>query len=134
MVTIKSKKEIELMREVCKVVALVYEELEKSIRPGMTTWELDKIAEKKMRSLGAIPAEKGYDIVCSAVSSIVTTTVNNILSFHQSIEVKDENPVEIKVIEHDSITDTLLNNMIDLLKDLENQYQKNIRTEEKSEC
>ncbi len=79
-------------------------------------------------------AEKGYDIVCSAVSSIVTTTVNNILSFHQSIEVKDENPVEIKVIEHDSITDTLLNNMIDLLKELENQYQKNIRTEEKSEC
>ncbi len=62
MVTIKSKKEIELMREVCKVVAIVYEELEKIIKPGMSTWELDKIAEQKMRALGAIPAEKGYDI------------------------------------------------------------------------
>ena len=62
MVTIKSKREIEYMREACKVVALVYEELEKKIKPGMTTWELDEIAEKKMRSLGAIPAEKGYDI------------------------------------------------------------------------
>ena len=62
MVTIKSKKEIELMREVCKVVAKVYQELEQKIKPGMSTWELDQIAENKMRSLGAIPAEKGYDI------------------------------------------------------------------------
>lgn len=62
MVTIKSKKEIELMREVCKVVALTYQELEQKIKPGMSTWELDQIAERKMRSLGAIPAEKGYDI------------------------------------------------------------------------
>ena len=50
------------MREVCKVVAMVYQELEQQIKPGMTTWELDQIAEQKMRSLGAIPAEKGYDI------------------------------------------------------------------------
>ena len=62
MVTIKSKKEIEHMKEACKVVALVYQELEKKIKSGMTTWELDQIAESKMRSLGAIPAEKGYDI------------------------------------------------------------------------
>lgn len=50
------------MREVCKVVAIVYQELEQQIKPGMSTWELDQIAEQKMRSLGAIPAEKGYDI------------------------------------------------------------------------
>ena len=62
MITIKNKKEIELMREACKVVALVYEDLESKIKPGMSTLELDEIAEKKMRSLGAIPAEKGYDI------------------------------------------------------------------------
>jgi methionyl aminopeptidase len=60
-VTIKSKKEIELMRKACKVVAIVYQELEKHIKPGISTYELDQIAEKTMRSLGAIPAEKGYD-------------------------------------------------------------------------
>ena len=60
MVTIKSKKEIELMREACKVVALTYQELEKQIKPGMTTWQIDKIAEDIIRSHGAIPAEKGY--------------------------------------------------------------------------
>ena len=61
MVTIKSKREIELMKEACKVVALTYEKLEKEIKPGMTTFELDQLAEKTMRSLGAVPAEKGYD-------------------------------------------------------------------------
>jgi len=50
------------MKEVCKIVASVYQEIEQKIKPGMSTWELDQIAENKMRSLGAIPAEKGYDI------------------------------------------------------------------------
>ena len=61
MVTIKSEREIELMKEACKVVALTYKRLEEVIKPGMSTYELDKIAEKTMRDLGAIPAEKGYD-------------------------------------------------------------------------
>ncbi|MBO6244093.1 MAG: type I methionyl aminopeptidase [Clostridia bacterium] len=62
MVTIKSKREIELMREASKVVAYVYKEIEEKIKPGMTTWELDQMAENTMRKMGAIPAEKGYDI------------------------------------------------------------------------
>ena len=61
MVTIKSKKEIELMREAGRVTALTHKAIEEAIKPGMTTYELDQIAEKTMRSLGAIPAEKGYD-------------------------------------------------------------------------
>ena len=61
MVTIKSEREIKLMREACKVVAQVYDKLEKVIKPGMTTYELDQIAENEMRKLGAIPAEKGYN-------------------------------------------------------------------------
>mgnify|MGYP003304373494 CR=1 FL=1 len=61
MVTIKSKKEVELMREACKVVALTHNEIEKSIKPGMTTAELDQIVEKTMKKYGAISAEKGYN-------------------------------------------------------------------------
>ncbi len=60
MVTIKSKKEIELMKEACRVAALAHKAIEDNIKPGMTTWELDQIAEKTMISLGAIPAEKNY--------------------------------------------------------------------------
>ncbi len=60
MVTIKSKREIELMREVCKITDLVYKEIEKVIKPGLSTIELDKFAEKIIKANGAIPAQKGY--------------------------------------------------------------------------
>lgn len=60
MVTIKSKQEIEKMREACRIAALTQKTVEKAIRPGISTWELDKIAENTMRANGAIPAEKGY--------------------------------------------------------------------------
>ena len=61
MVTIKSQKEIKLMEEVCKIVANFYVELEKEIKPGISTLELDTRAEKIMKELGGIPAQKGYD-------------------------------------------------------------------------
>ncbi len=61
MISIKNSKEIELMREAGRVIALVYDEIEKKLKPGMTTLDIDRIAEEKMRSLGAIPAEKGYN-------------------------------------------------------------------------
>ena len=74
MVTIKSKREIEYMKEACKVVAKMYEKLKEEIRPGMTTWELDQIAEKTIRSLGAIPAEKGSDIGIKGVPPYPAST------------------------------------------------------------
>ena len=60
MIYIKSKREIELMREACRVTALAHKEIEKAIKPGVSTWELDQIAEKVIRDNGGIPAEKGY--------------------------------------------------------------------------
>ena len=77
-------------------------------------------------------AERGYDIVCSAVSSIVTTTINGILSFDETIKVTDDgDTLEISILNHDEITNKLIVNMIELLKEIENQYKENIRTEEK---
>ena len=61
MVTIKSKKEIELMREAGRVTALTHKAIEEAIKPGMTTADIDKIAEETMKKNGAISAEKGYD-------------------------------------------------------------------------
>ena len=60
MIEIKSKREIELIKEACKIVALVHEEIEKAICEGITTKELDVIAERIIRSNGGIPAQKGY--------------------------------------------------------------------------
>ena len=61
MVTIKSKREIELMREAGRVTALTHKAIEEAIKPGITTAELDQIAERTMKKYGAISAEKGYD-------------------------------------------------------------------------
>lgn len=60
MVTIKSKREIELMREACKIANLTQLEVEKAIKPGITTMEIDKIAENFIKSHNAIPAQKNY--------------------------------------------------------------------------
>lgn len=80
-------------------------------------------------------AESGNDIVCAAVSSIVTTSINAILSFKETIVItKKSNPLEFKVLEYDEITKTLIDNMLTLLKEVEKEYKKNIRMEEKNVC
>ena len=61
MVTIKSKREIELMREAGRVTALTHKAIEEAIKPGMTTADIDRIAEETMKKHGAISAEKGYN-------------------------------------------------------------------------
>ncbi len=82
MVSIKNKKEIEKMREACRVATLAQKAVEEAIRPGISTLELDKIAEDTMRKLGAIPAEKGYPSgvkgvmdfpgsICASVNDVV---------------------------------------------------------------
>ncbi len=60
MITIKSNREIELMKEACRVAAIAHKEIELNIKPGMTTYDLDILAENAIRKNGAIPAEKGY--------------------------------------------------------------------------
>ena len=59
-VTIKSSKELELMRQAGKVVAQAKAKLREAICPGVTTGELDRIAEDEITRLGAIPSFKGY--------------------------------------------------------------------------
>ncbi len=71
-------------------------------------------------------ATYGKDIVCAGVSSIITTSINAILSFKETIKVIDKENLEIEVLENDLITDTLLKNMLDLLTNLEENYPKNI--------
>jgi len=57
---IKTKKEIDLIRESCKIVAETLQLLKNNVRPGITTKELDQIAEDYILSNNSIPAFKGY--------------------------------------------------------------------------
>lgn len=60
-VTIKSPREIELMRESNRLLAEVHKALEESIRPGMTTLDVDRLGEKLIRERGGIPNFKNYN-------------------------------------------------------------------------
>jgi len=59
-ILIKSKKEIDYIRESCKILAETLQLLKANVKEGITTLELDKIAEDYIRSNNALPAFKGY--------------------------------------------------------------------------
>lgn len=80
-VEIKSKDEIALMREAGRIVCEILDELEKAVAPGVTTWDLDRIAERLTYQKGAKPAFKGYlGFPCSLCASINAEVVHGIPS------------------------------------------------------
>ena len=60
MIVCKSSSEIEKLKKSNHIVSLILEELRKSVKPGVTTLELDQLAEKLIRKHDCIPAFKGY--------------------------------------------------------------------------
>lgn len=60
-ITIKSEREIQLMRESCKILAKVHDELGKAIRPGMTTMDINKLGDELIRSFGCVPNFLDYN-------------------------------------------------------------------------
>ncbi|WP_258358889.1 type I methionyl aminopeptidase [Moorella sulfitireducens (nom. illeg.)] len=75
MIVLKSRGEIALMREAGRIVAQVLAKLKDHIVPGVTTAELDRIAEDYIREKGAVPAFKGYQgfpaSICASVNEEV---------------------------------------------------------------
>lgn len=76
--------------------------------------------------------EYGKDIVCASVSSIVITTVNAIISLNKDalIYTQDKDLLTINIQTTEKIVDTLITNMINLLKELQSKYPKNIQVKE----
>jgi methionyl aminopeptidase len=60
MIILKSKSEIEKMAMACHIVAEVLQDLVRVVRPGLTTLELDALAERSIHTRGGVPAFKGY--------------------------------------------------------------------------
>jgi methionyl aminopeptidase len=80
-VTIKSARELDHMREAGRVVAVAKSSLLDLIEPGITTGELDRIAEKEIRTLGAIPSFKGlYGFPATICTSLNEQIVHGIPS------------------------------------------------------
>lgn len=80
-VTIKSEKEIELMREAGRILAILHEELRDYVRPGISTKDIDKKGEEIIRSFGCIPSFLNYNgypaSICVSVNDEVVHGIPN---------------------------------------------------------
>ena len=78
--------------------------------------------------------EYGKDIVCSSVSSIVTTTVNGIYEIDKeylNVDAKEDGNMKITILKEDKVCDKLIKNMLSLLSELEESYPENIKVSNK---
>ena len=81
MVSIKSEREIALMREAGKILARVHGALKEAIKPGISTYDVDRLGEKLIRSYGCIPSFKNYNgypaAICVSVNDEVVHGIPN---------------------------------------------------------
>ena len=74
-VSIKSAREIELMRESCKLLADVFYNLEQAIKPGISTMEINELGDKLIRAHGCVPNFLNYNgypaSICTSVNEEV---------------------------------------------------------------
>ena len=81
MISIKSSKEVDLLRVAGEITGSTHNYLKPFIKPGITTMELDKLAEEYILSRGATPSFKGYDgfpgTVCASINNEVVHGIPN---------------------------------------------------------
>lgn len=81
MITRRNEKEIELLRQAGKIVAMTHEYLKSFIKAGISTKELDEMAEKFILSQGAIPSFKGYGgfpgSICASINDVLVHGIPN---------------------------------------------------------
>jgi len=89
-VEVKSAREITIMRTASRIVATVLREIGETVAPGMTTGDLDRLAEKRIREMGAVPSFKGYHgFPASICASINQEVVHGIPSGKRVIKEGD---------------------------------------------
>lgn len=90
MVVLKTGRELSVMREACRISAGALKVAGEAVEPGVTTAELDEIAEKYIRSRGAVPNFKNYEgYPATACISINNEVIHGIPSRKRRIEAGD---------------------------------------------
>ncbi len=77
MIILKTDSELKIMREANRIVAIVLSEIKDLIRPGVSTFELDKFAEERIIGLKAVPGFKGYGWGDRRFPATLCTSVND---------------------------------------------------------
>ena len=100
-VSIKSAREIELMREAGRILASVHEQLGAALRPGMSTMEIDRLGEKLIRGYGCVPSFKNYNgYPASICVSVNDEVVHGIPNKHHILREGDIVSLDAGVIYH----------------------------------
>ncbi len=98
-VSIKSAREIELMRAAGKILAKVHENLGKELKEGMSTLEIDRLGDEIIRSYGCIPSFKNYNgYPASVCVSVNDEVVHGIPTKKRLIQEGDIVSLDIGVI------------------------------------
>ena len=98
-VSIKSAREIELMRAAGKILEKVHENLEKELKPGMSTLDIDRLGEEIIKSYGCIPSFKNYNgYPASVCVSVNDEVVHGIPTKKRLIQEGDIVSLDIGVI------------------------------------
>ncbi|MBR5359566.1 MAG: type I methionyl aminopeptidase [Lachnospiraceae bacterium] len=89
-ISIKSEREIQLMRESCKILAKVHEEMAKIIRPGISTYDIDKFGASLIREFGCEPNFLNYNgFPASICVSVNEEVVHGIPNKHKILQEGD---------------------------------------------
>lgn len=98
-VTIKSAREIELMRAAGEILAKVHQNLGNELKPGMSTFEVDRLGEEMIRSYGCEPSFKNYQgYPASVCVSVNDEVVHGIPNKHHLLQEGDVVSLDIGVI------------------------------------
>jgi methionyl aminopeptidase len=85
MIYLKTEEEIALLRESGQIVAKALGEVAKAIEPGVSTAQLNEIAEETIRSFGAVPSFLGYNgfpaSICVSVNEVVVHGIPSRISY-----------------------------------------------------
>ncbi|HNP70397.1 MAG TPA: type I methionyl aminopeptidase [Kouleothrix sp.] len=86
-ISLRSRQQIALLREAGRLVAETFEHLRPHVQPGITTRELDRMAEKFIRARGAIPVYKGYNgfpaTICVAINNVICHGIPDKTQLHE---------------------------------------------------
>ncbi|MEJ6399763.1 type I methionyl aminopeptidase [Nicoliella lavandulae] len=123
MITLKSPREIEKMAESGAILAGVHKGLQKLIKPGLDTWEIEEFADKYIKDHGAYPSEKGFDgykfATCISINDEVAHGIPR-----KGLKLKDGDIVKVDLcvnkdgFESDSCWTYAVGNVSDELKKL----------------
>ncbi|PKM90565.1 MAG: type I methionyl aminopeptidase [Firmicutes bacterium HGW-Firmicutes-12] len=109
MIILKSERELQYLYDAGQVVAQTHKELAKAVKPGITTWELDQIAEKHLLKCQAKPAFKGYNgypaTICASINEEVVHGIPNRL---RQVKSGDIISIDVGAIVNDYVGDAAI--------------------------